>query len=254
MGSRALHNDRGVALLIVLLVTALLVALVFEFAYGTRVSLRAAVNFRDSQRAYFLARSGLKVFLKYQQLKENTPQGEWTVVPIVSAGDTELRMRWEDEAGKIKIGPEAVDPTKQEWFRQLLTETGVSQEIADRMFGSPPLRISLLSELHQLISDEEYGKIERYVTVYSTGAININTASETVLKSVLKNKSPSPEEILMLRRDKPIGTPLPTDINNTNFATTSTISKVQFYATVGGYTKQVEAVVNAGIVQYWRAL
>ena len=43
-------NERGVALIIVLLVTALLIALIFEFAYGTRISLRAAVNFRDSQR------------------------------------------------------------------------------------------------------------------------------------------------------------------------------------------------------------
>ena len=53
------RDDRGVALIIVLLVTALLIALIFEFAYGTRISLRATVNFRNSQRAYYLARSGV---------------------------------------------------------------------------------------------------------------------------------------------------------------------------------------------------
>ena len=57
--SRKILNERGVALLIALLVTTLLIALVFEFAYGTRVSLRAAVNFRDGQRAFYLARSGV---------------------------------------------------------------------------------------------------------------------------------------------------------------------------------------------------
>ena len=75
-------NERGVALLIVLLVTALLLALIFEFAYGTRVSLRAAVNSRDSQRAYFLARSGVNFAgallsdnLKNNKLQDNRTEG-----------------------------------------------------------------------------------------------------------------------------------------------------------------------------------
>src|SRR5512139_2607372 len=85
-----LRNDRGVALLIVLLVTALLVALVFEFAYATRVSLRAAVNFRDSQRAYYLARSGVNFagrflveYKKNGKLQDHLEQ-DWLPVPFVS--------------------------------------------------------------------------------------------------------------------------------------------------------------------------
>ncbi len=60
------QSNRGIALLVVLLVTALLIALIFEFAYGTRVSLRGAVNFRNSQRAYFLARSGVAIFTRFK--------------------------------------------------------------------------------------------------------------------------------------------------------------------------------------------
>src|SRR5512147_2488161 len=83
----ASKNQRGVALIIVLLVTALLIALIFEFAYGTRISLRAAVNYRDSQRAYFLARSGVFLFGKFKDLPELAGilprQGEWAENPLV---------------------------------------------------------------------------------------------------------------------------------------------------------------------------
>ena len=58
---RSRLNEHGVALIIVLLVTALLIALIFEFTYGTRVSLRAAVNYRNSERAHYLARSGVNM-------------------------------------------------------------------------------------------------------------------------------------------------------------------------------------------------
>lgn len=248
-----IRNDRGVALLIVLLATALLVALVFEFAYAARVSLREAANFRDSRRAYFLARAGVNIFAKYGDLRESMPHGEWTMVPMVSAGDTELRLRWEDEAGKIRIGPGAVDAVRRDWFRQLLTETGVSQEIADRLFGTPPVTITLISELHRVMNDEEYGRIERYITAHSANAVNMNTAAEAVLKSVLAGKDTQPGEILMMRQNKPIEQ-LPTDINNANYTTKSTIFRVQSFATVGEYTKQVDAVVvQGGAIQYWRA-
>ncbi len=255
------RNERGVALLIVLLVTTLLIALIFEFAYGTRVSLRAAMNFRDGERAALLARSGIAIFAKYQQLQDYIPQGQWSIIPVVSQGDTEVRVRWEDEAGKIRISDfrtGQVDRSKEAWFRELLTQTGVSQEVADRMFGDTPVKISLLSDLHQVMSDENYAKIAPYVTVYadSPGKININTASETVLKSVLQEGG-EVGTILSDREDGPIQD-LPSALNMTgNFTTTSTIVRVWCYATVGGYTKQAEAVVRSGnpyVILYWRML
>ena len=104
------RNERGVALLIALLVMTLLMALVMEFAYGTRVSMRAAANFRDGRRAAHLARSGVNVAGKIlaELLRNNRPQDsleqrEWQIVPVMTGDDTELRVRWEDEAGKVSI-------------------------------------------------------------------------------------------------------------------------------------------------------
>lgn len=259
-----LRNDRGVALLIVLLVTALLVALVFEFAYATRVSLRAAVNFRDSQRAYYLARSGVNFAgrllaenKKSGKPHDNLEQREWQPVPFVSGEGAELRVRWEDECGKINIGPDWYSSSLP-WFKQLLEDNGIVQGVVDRIGEEKRNKINRIDELHRFLSDEEYAKVENSLTVHSDGKINVNTASETVLKSVLAGKSTTPETVLLRRRNEPITTLAGTDINTAAYATTSDHFRVQASATVGEYTRQVEAVVRRGAagfsVLYWRSL
>lgn len=100
----AAANERGVALLIVLLVTALLIALVFEFFYATRISLNSATNFRDGERAAFLARSGINLFIKYgDKLRQLIPQAEWGAVPGLDEEDTDIRIMWVDQRGLINV-------------------------------------------------------------------------------------------------------------------------------------------------------
>lgn len=264
MNRYRIGNNRGIALLITLLVTALLIALIFEFAYGTRVSLRAAVNFRDSQRAYFIARSGVYVFTKYKELQDSLPQGEWGVVPIVSGGDTELRIKWEDEKGKINIKGQLGDADTYGWLSELFGNRGVNQKVLERL-AEEKKQIQLLTELHQIMSDEEFGKVSGYLTVYLSGkSVNVNTAPEEVLQSMGIN---NPSIIVARRIENPFkpgdaipgaaGVQTQSGQNVTNFLDmTSNIYKVYSYATVGGYTKQIEAVINkdSSEVLYWRAL
>ncbi len=258
------QNNRGVALLIVLLVTALLIALIFEFAYATRVSLRAAVNFRDSQRAYFLARSAVNVFAKYKDLQDNIPQGEWGVVPIVSEGDTELRIRWEDERGKIYIKGYLSDKDTVAWLTELFRIRGVDQGILTTMqVEYQGKQIQLLTELHQVMSDEDFGKVSGFLTVYSgQKSVNVNTASDDVLKSM----GIDPALILAGRpystKDNITGIDTVMTAGNQNVKNfldvTSTVFTVYAYATVGGYTRQIEAVITRGSTtgsttpRYWR--
>jgi len=60
-GSRAPRaprpDERGVALLVVVMVIALITIVVTEFAYNSKVELIAATNFRDELRAHYLLRS-----------------------------------------------------------------------------------------------------------------------------------------------------------------------------------------------------
>jgi type II secretory pathway component PulK len=259
-GQDLVSNSRGVALIIVLFVTALLIALIFEFAYGTRVSLRAAANFRDSQRAYFLARSAFGVFAKYPQLRDYVKQGDWGDVPIVSGGDTALKVRWEDETGKIYIKGLLPGSQPYKWLRELFTMQGVSQEVLDKIADSNnPLQ--LVTDLHRYMADEDYDKVAPFVTVYSNlPKININTASAEVLNSVLaagQITSITISSILLNREEKPYTTSDLTGIAMTDFVATSTIFKVYSFAKAGGYEKQIEVVIDLNSSNsplYWRAL
>ena len=262
-------NDRGVALLIALLVTTLLMALVVEFAYGTRVSLRAAVNFRDSQRAYYLARSGVtfagKVLaenLKNGKLQANLEQRELMPVPIVSEGETVLTVTWEDEAGKIGIANVGTGQPSLARLEKLFEAKSVSTDVLDRIREKRSFK--LLGELHQVMSDEEFAKVQNALSVYATGQVDINTASPDVLQSL--GMSPSLVSLIIEKRGRePFDTrekinafPGMDTTTAGMLDVTSNVFTVHANATVGGYTKQAEAVIirNAGgfTALYWKIL
>jgi type II secretory pathway component PulK len=263
------HNERGVALLIVLLVTALLIALIFEFSYATRISLNSAINFRDSQRAYFLARSGVYAFIRYDKLRDIIPHGEWGVLPIIGEGDAEVRIKWEDESGKIRVTEVKTDKVTQSMIQTLFENKSIDTAVFDRMTDqtSEINRLSLLSGLHQYMSDEDFNKVRDSLTVSPVplDKININTASADVLQSL--GISAGAVGLILQERQKTPYTDLgkvpgigDLKINGvlvTNYLSTtpqSNIYKVYAYAAVGGYTKQVEAIVQGGNRLYWRAL
>jgi type II secretory pathway component PulK len=268
-------NERGIALLIVLLVTALLLALIFEFAYGTRVSLRAAMNFRDSQRAYFLARSGVNFAgailsdnLKKQKLQDNLEQRDWQVVPGMTGGETELRVRWEDEGGKINISAVAKPNDAYNRLGKLFDLRGIRQDSLDRISEwmiEEKRKFYLVTELHQFLSDEEYRNMRDFVTVSPIVQININTASSEVLQSLGLSAGMAGMIVEKRNREPFIKRE---DMNvflgpeSTRFVglldVTSNVFKVNSFATVGGYTKQIEAVITRSAtgfaVSYWRVL
>jgi general secretion pathway protein K len=269
--SGMMKNNRGVALLIVLLVTALLTALIFEFAYGTRVSLRSAVNFRDRERAYFLARSGVNFAgallvdnLNKKKLQDNLEQRDWQIVPVITGSDAELRVRWEDEGGKINISTVFKGNDAYKQLGKLFEILAISQDMLDRMVENKK-NFFLITELHQVLSDEEFRKLKNFVTVSTETKVNINTASSEVLQS-LGLSAGMASMVVEKRNTEPFKSQK--EVNdflgpeNTIVAgllsLTSDVFKVNSFATVGGYTKQVEAVIrrtaSGSTVNYWRAL
>ena len=271
------RSERGVALLIVLLVTALLIALIFEFSYATRISLNSAISFRDSQRAYFLARSGIFAFIKYgKPLRDTIRQGEWGVVPMISDVDTEVRIKWEDESGKIKINDIRNDTVTLMVVKALFENVkGIDTTVIDRIYDpqSNIGSLALLSGLHQYMSDEDFNKVYESLTVALVSqnkvTININTASADVLRSLQINDLDA-KRIIDERQNTPY---VPTDLTTTGrlsniistqirganlstYLTTESIGyyKIFVYAQVGGYEKQIEAIVNGNTFSYWRSL
>ncbi|MCM2264530.1 MAG: type II secretion system minor pseudopilin GspK [Desulfuromonadales bacterium] len=101
------RRQRGMALLLVLVVVVLLTTLLTEFAFSTLVDLRLAETFRDSTRAYYLAKGGINagsMLLKQDRNRHDSLDETWhqgvTNYPV---GDGAVTIRIEDLGGKLAI-------------------------------------------------------------------------------------------------------------------------------------------------------
>ncbi len=285
--SKQCGGERGVALLIVLLVTALLIALIFEFSYATRISLNNAINFRDSQRAYFLAQTGINAFkANGAKLRELIPQAKWRPVPGIAEGDTVIMVKWEDESGKIKINDikkdtASLDPRTNPGPTLIVArtlfetvkgiDTGVLDRIADPQ--SDVSNMTLLSGIRQYMNQEDFGKVAGSLTTAPVSqaklSININSASPDVLQSLgvdaasaqriaddAKNTPYTAQDLNSTGRLASLANIYVNKLNLFTYLKTDSSGyyRVYAYATVGGYTKTVEAILNGSAVYYWQAL
>jgi general secretion pathway protein K len=108
------HDERGVALLLALLVLAILVALILEFDAEARREYRDAAAFRDNFKASVLARAAVQAaravlqqdFLQDKQRKEqfDGPTDLWAFpIKNYAIGDGLLNAQIEDERGKLNL-------------------------------------------------------------------------------------------------------------------------------------------------------
>src|SRR4029078_2391740 len=107
-------DERGIALLLTLLVLTLLVALILEFDAEARREYRDAAAFRDNFKATVLARAAVQAargVLQQDSLKEkqtgqvfDAPTDLWAF-PITNyaIGDGLLNAQIEDELGKLNL-------------------------------------------------------------------------------------------------------------------------------------------------------
>lgn len=208
-------SEKGVALILTLLITAILVTLIVEVNYSTQVDLMIAGNFRNDLQAHYLAKSGINIAISYLKYDlENTDTDnldeDWAKpYPPVPVGDGFVNVRVEDENAKIdvnKVLDEKFGPIIQRALSILFERADVDMEILNAIFdwidpdvegeaeddyyGSldPPYGckdgpLDILSELLMIrgVTDEVYEKVSKYLTVHSNGKININTVGKEVL-------------------------------------------------------------------------
>jgi type II secretory pathway component PulK len=156
-----MRNERGIALIITLLVVALLTIIVVEFTYSAEVDAHMARNALNALQATMLARSGVNLGEAFL-LHDDDPQADsyledWGNVDLLNSqlilpDNMRLRVRIVDEGGKLNInltrpmnvrqvvaavraGPNG-PPTQpfQFWttaLGNLLVERGASPDIAD---------------------------------------------------------------------------------------------------------------------------
>jgi general secretion pathway protein K len=214
-------NEEGVALVLTLLITAILVTVIVEANYSTQVDLRIAGNFRNDLQAGYLAKSGVNIAISYLKYDvENTDTDnldeDWAKdYPPIPVGDGFVWVVTEDEHAKINLNEVVKEDGKvDEKIRDILIRMFEAADVdvwildavidwidpdddplpdgaEDSYYGSldPPYEckdapLDILSELRMIkgVTDEVYGKISKYLTIYSKdGIININTVSPEVL-------------------------------------------------------------------------
>jgi general secretion pathway protein K len=98
MATRRRKDERGVALLLVVVSIAILAAVAADFAYSSRVDLELAVHQRDSLRAEYLARSGLgmsRLLLQFQKQLDSSMQNLSSSIPgLAGAGGSFNLQLW----------------------------------------------------------------------------------------------------------------------------------------------------------------
>jgi general secretion pathway protein K len=124
-----LRDEKGMVLLLVLVIVALLAALLTEFAFSTLVDLRLTETFRDNTRAYYYAKSGItagRMLLKLDQPSYDAHDEMWAQpYPNVPVGDGVVSLAIEDQGGKLDIKTlltgRNVNPIVRDQFKLLFT-------------------------------------------------------------------------------------------------------------------------------------
>ena len=141
-------DERGIALLLTLLVLTLLVALILEFDAEARREYRDAAAFRDNFKATVLARAAVQAargtlqqdFLKDKQTGQafDALTDMWAI-PIMNyaIGDGFLTAQMEDERGKLNLNDLAAggDPvakkSRVQRFKRLFELLQINPDLVD---------------------------------------------------------------------------------------------------------------------------
>lgn len=267
-------NEAGVALLITLLVLVLIVILATEiFRFGARAAQTGAYG-RDSIRGTIIAEAGLaaaRIALRESAKDYNydTLDQVWSrPVPPIELGEGTVLVAVEDEERKINLNklvlPNGIaqDDQRVAVFRKLLTVLDIDPSFADavvdwldvddtaRVGGAEssyylslpyPYRakndlFDTLDELRLVrgMTSEKFEKLKPFLTVQSSGKVNINTAPKEVLMALSAGQdaaageigASTADQIIEYRKDNPFKNTQ--DIGNVSPALKDLYTKTRF--------------------------
>lgn len=245
-----MRRERGVALLIVLVVVALLAALVVDFGYSTRVDLTLADLYDNMQKARTIVKSGFyfgRALLLADTNGYDGPGDLWTrtdlisFVPMFLEEGEAIRGSVIDENSKFNLNSLVNDRGKLDefgyaQFQRLLAVLNLDVALADAVVDwidpdDKPMpagaeksyylsvgrtcKNAPLDSVYELLLVKGFTRdvlwgtrtskgLLDYVTCFSDRKINVNTASEEILRSLDDGIDPSlAESVINWRKDKP---------------------------------------------------
>jgi len=309
------RNDAGVALLITLLVLVLIVILAMEiFRTGARAAQTGAFG-RDSIRASLIAEAGTaaaRIALREnaKQFAYDTLDQVWSrPVPQIDLGDGTILVSVEDEDRKINLNRlvlangNAPDEQRLAVFRKLLAILDIEPSFADAVvdwldnddtprvggaesayYLSLPFPYRAKNDLFDTLDElrlvrgftpEKFEKLKPFLTVHSSGTVNLNTAPKELLMALSAGQdaadggeidSAAADQVVEYRKGIPFKDPR--DIRNVSPALRDLYDKTRFRDLIGikgsafhvrstgdvaGTYRTVDAVgVRAGSDIQWR--
>jgi general secretion pathway protein K len=128
--NKILHSERGIALVLVILMISIIVAVTLQLNRSSRSDVYEAVNLSDGLKLHYIAKSGFnggQVVLIADTNSFNTLNENWeTKMELISAKwesmfpNTSLKINIEDESGKIQINKLITDNNYNPDIRNLL--------------------------------------------------------------------------------------------------------------------------------------
>jgi general secretion pathway protein K len=153
---RAVRNERGIALLIVLIVVALLTVTVTEFTYSVQIDQHRVRNAIHALQAQLLARSGVNLaegFLMLDESKDCDSYTEPWWIDLIQFCDgvkldesTIMRCRVRDESGKININNTKGTPLRR-GQAQAVTKDMVLRDALRCLFEPLEIEVDIVDKL-----------------------------------------------------------------------------------------------------------
>jgi len=237
------RNERGIALLIVLMIVAVLTITVMEFTYSVQLDQHRARHALHALQAQLLARSGVNIaeaFLiqdaepKFDSFTEDW----WLQLQQFCTGlevDPTMRIKCgiEDESGKININSSRMTTAATNTQGQRLTKDAFIRDALRRLFDAHQIPVANDQNIGDALeaywmqepppgmntvpffkSVEEFAakfqvptrnlpRLRRVLTARSRTGINVNTADPEVLSAVI-NDDKSVQDIINQRGEQPI--------------------------------------------------
>ena len=243
---RHIHDQQGVALVVVLLALVLLTAMVVEFSYGVYTGTNDLYNWRDAQRLSVMAKSGVNVSANLLSNKDMVSQYTESIeMPVENPFEDFngiITVRIEDEDAKFNLN--AIVPVNDildesdrnnpyNCFKRLLEALSLDVKIADRLVdwidknrearlsdSEVAAKNSALDSVDELllingISRKDYDKLLPYVTAGKNRdnlIVNVNRAEAPVLMSLADGISEeTAKKVIQQRKGNPF-----TDIQQFN--------------------------------------
>ena len=214
-------SEKGMAVVLTLLIMAMITAMVVEFVYGVYTTNAGLYNWREAQKLSLAAKSGVSLTTKIISENQNrysyTYPGsvEMPVENILKGFSGKVVIRVVDENGKFNLNsliwPNGM--TNETAFNSLIRllkylnlDENIAYNVADwidrdleprRRDSEEGAKNDYLDSVDELllvkgIDSQAYDKLSPLVTVYGIGQvynnlININTASRAVIMSLDDN-------------------------------------------------------------------